>query len=66
MKQKTLRKKIFLFLLALIGFAGMRAQTCSAPSTVATNGNWRGLDSFNVNERWHIIAATHDNYKIKL
>ncbi len=64
-KKITPRIKWFLFLIALLGFVETKAQPCTSPSTVATNGSWRGKDSFNVAERWHIVSATHDNYKLK-
>ena len=65
MRKINLNKKIFLFLIALLGYMGMKAQTCTSPSTVAVDGTWRGQDSFNVAERWHKFKANHDNFRFK-
>jgi hypothetical protein len=60
---QKIRLVLFLF---LISTAYSKAQSCSSPLIVTTDGNYRGQDSFSVSQQWHLFNADHDNYKIKL
>lgn len=69
MKQKKLNKKIFLLLLALIGFAGMKAQTPGTSSVnpiIVTSGTSSLMSqSPDATEKWYKITPSQTNILIR-
>lgn len=61
-------KQIFLacFLTIVVLTGNLSSQTCTTPITVATNGTWTSLDSFNVEKRYFKFRADGENYRIKI
>lgn len=54
-------------LLTIVVLSGkLLSQTCTTPITVATNGTWTNLDSFNVEKRYLKFRADGENYRIKI
>jgi len=56
----------FIFFAILLLSQNLISQTCTTPITVATNGSWTSLDSFNVESRYFKFRADGENYRIKI
>lgn len=57
---------LWLLLIAMITPQLKAQNTCATSLTLSENSGWRGLDSFDVGERWHQFTAVGTEYEIKL
>ncbi|MDP1802993.1 MAG: T9SS type A sorting domain-containing protein [Bacteroidota bacterium] len=65
MKKINLSKKILLFLIALVGYMGMKAQTCGSAITLTANTGFTAVDSTNLNLTYYKFTATNTEHGIK-
>lgn len=62
---KKVNKILCLIVVFFTSYNLLAQNTCATSYTVTENTGWRGLDSFNVSERWHQFTAVDNDYELK-
>jgi hypothetical protein len=57
-------KRVIWLLILLANFQIKSQNKCATSLTLTENTGWRGVDSFDVSERWHFFNAGSTDYYV--